>query len=90
MNDASEQRHTLKEWIEEAGESGIGSFEACARTYTRWFDPIFNSLIYPYTNAFTEGSNNKIKVLKRNAYGLRCFSRFRNRILFTFQKSAAQ
>ena len=90
MNDASEQRHTLKEWIEEAGESGIGSFEACARTYTRWFDPIFNSLIYPYTNAYTEGSNNKIKVLKRNAYGLRCFSRFRNRILFTFQKSAAQ
>ncbi|HOP72584.1 MAG TPA: transposase, partial [Thermoclostridium caenicola] len=25
--------------------------------------------------------NNKIKVIKRNAYGIRNFSRFRNRIL---------
>ncbi|MBQ8523650.1 MAG: transposase, partial [Clostridia bacterium] len=29
-----------------------------------------------------EGFNNKIKVLKRNAFGLRNFRRFRNRILF--------
>ncbi|MDW7669197.1 MAG: transposase, partial [Bacillota bacterium] len=28
-----------------------------------------------------EGVNNKIKVLKRNAYGVRNFDRFRNRIL---------
>lgn len=90
MNDTSEQRRSFKEWIAEAGECGVGSFEACARTYSRWFEPILNSLIYPYTNAFNEGCNNKIKVLKRNAYGLRCFSRFRNRILFSFQKSAAQ
>ena len=36
------------------------------------------------TNGFTEGCNNKIKVLKRNAYGLKNFKRFRNRILFMF------
>ncbi|MEG1104386.1 MAG: transposase, partial [Oscillospiraceae bacterium] len=28
--------------------------------------------------------NNKIKVLKRNAYGYRNFNRFRNRILHMF------
>ncbi|MEE3497576.1 MAG: transposase, partial [Ruminococcus bromii] len=28
--------------------------------------------------------NNKIKVLKRNAYGYRNFNRFRNRILHIF------
>lgn len=32
----------------------------------------------------TEGCNNKIKVLKRNAYGYRNFKRFRNRILHMF------
>ncbi|MDY3864170.1 MAG: transposase, partial [Eubacteriales bacterium] len=38
----------------------------------------------PYTNGFTEGCNNRIKVLKRNAYGVQNFKRFRNRILFMF------
>ncbi|MBQ4120007.1 MAG: transposase, partial [Clostridia bacterium] len=36
------------------------------------------------TNGFTEGCNNKIKVLKRNAYGYQNFKRFRNRILHIF------
>ena len=34
------------------------------------------------TNGFTEGCNNKIKVLKRVSFGLRNFERFRNRILY--------
>ena len=38
-----------------------------------------------YTNGFTEGFSNKIKVLKRNAYGYRNFERFRKRILHMFK-----
>ena len=45
---------------------------------------ILNSFSSPYTNGFTEGCNNKIKVLKRNAYGYKNFKRFRNRILHIF------
>ena len=45
---------------------------------------ILNSFDVPYSNGFTEGCNNKIKVLKRNAYGYRNFGRFRNRILHMF------
>ncbi|MDD6490031.1 MAG: transposase, partial [Clostridia bacterium] len=45
---------------------------------------ILNSFDYSITNGFTEGCNNKIKVLKRNAYGYRNFKRFRNRILHIF------
>ena len=37
-----------------------------------------------YTDGFTEGCNNKIKVLKRNAYVYKNFRRFRNRILHIF------
>ena len=37
---------------------------------------------YPYSNGFTEGCNNKTKVLKRVCFGLRNFEHLRNRILF--------
>ena len=48
-----------------------------------------NSFKYRYTNAFTEGMNNNIKVLKRIAYGYRNFNNFRNRILCVYGKATA-
>ena len=74
----------FKEWILNAESCGIPTFERCAATYRNWYSSIVNSLKYPYSNGFTEGCNNKIKVLKRNAYGFSNFKRFRNRILFIF------
>ena len=49
-----------------------------------WITGILNSFTTKFTNGFTEGCNNKIKVLKRNAYGYRNFKRFRNRIIHIF------
>ena len=44
----------------------------------------------PYLcNGLAEGCNNKIKVLKRNAYGYRNFERFRKRILHMFNYKKA-
>ena len=83
-HDPNKQKQFFSDWIEEASESDIPSFVKCAKTYSNWFTPITNSFFCPYTNGFTEGCNNKIKVLKRNAYGLQNFKRFRNRILFMF------
>ena len=83
-SDPDKQRAALKEWISDAENSGIPAFEHCAKTYANWREPIMNSFGCPYTNGFTEGCNNKIKVIKRNAYGLQNFKRFRNRILFIF------
>ncbi|MEG0877462.1 MAG: transposase, partial [Oscillospiraceae bacterium] len=59
-------------------------FKRCADTYIRWSKGILNTFDVPFSNGFTEGCNNKIKVLKRNAYGYRNFNRFRNRILHMF------
>lgn len=81
--DPDVQKRKLAEWIDAARDSEIKSFIRCADTYHKWFVPIANSFYCPYTNAFTEGFNNKIKVLKRNAFGFRNFRRFRNRILFS-------
>lgn len=84
--DPHKQKKLFSDWIEEALESEIPAFIKCAKTYYNWFTPITNSFFCPYTNGFTEGCNNKIKVLKRNAYGLKNFKRFRNRILFMFSR----
>lgn len=74
----------FSEWILNADSCGLIPFEKCASTYRNWHNSIINSLKYKYSNGFTEGCNNKIKVLKRNAFGFSNFKRFRNRILFVF------
>lgn len=86
QTDPDKQKQMLSDWITEAEESEIPALKKCAKTYRNWFRPICNSFYCPYTNGFTEGCNNKIKVLKRNAYGLHNFKTFRNRILFMFSK----
>ncbi len=82
--DRDSAKKMLINWIENARDSGIPSFVKCAGTMQSWFTGILNSFDTPYTNGFTEGCNNKIKVLKRNAYGYRNFKRFRKRILYMF------
>lgn len=82
--DRDSAKAMMKDWIESAESCGLEPFEKCAKTMLNWQNGILNSFSVPYTNGFTEGCNNKIKVLKRNAYGYRNFKRFRNRILHMF------
>ena len=79
-----ERKQMLIEWIQNAENCGIPQFEKCAGTMRNWYNGIVNSLAVSHTNGFTEGCNNKIKILKRNAYGYQNFKRFRNRILHMF------
>lgn len=83
-HDRNSAREQLSHWVMAASNSDIKRFEDCAKTVVNWSDGILNSFECHYTNGFTEGCNNKIKVLKRNAYGYRNFHRFRNRILHIF------
>lgn len=88
IEDKEKAEKELRDWIEETEESGIEEFKSSVTAYKNWFPQILNSLCQPITNGFTEGCNNKIKVLKRNAYGYRRFDRFRKRILFMFADAA--
>ena len=83
-NNRNKAKKKLTEWIMYAQESGLKVFEKCATTMINWSTGILNSFDTKYTNGYIEGCNNKIKVLKRNAYGYRNFKRFRNRILHIF------
>lgn len=82
--DIQTAKNELSEWINQTLDCGILHFQKCAKTLLNWLSGILNSFSTPITNGFTEGCNNKIKVLKRNAYGYRNFKRFRNRILHIF------
>ena len=84
IEDIEKQKKELSNWILWAQDCPIERFNKCAATILNWYSGITNSLILPYTNGFTEGCNNRIKVLKRLAYGYTNFRRFRNRILHIF------
>ena len=58
---------TRGEWIKITENCGIKPFEKCSGTFRNRFSGIIKSFDTNITNGFTEGCNNKIKVLKRNA-----------------------
>ena len=80
---SNEARKRLGIWnmMAQGYRKELPEYIACFNTFTNWQKEILNSFDCPYTNGFTEGVNNKIKVIKRNAFGVRKFERFRNRIL---------
>ena len=51
------------------------------QTFKMYQSYIKNMLTTPYTNGPIEGINNKIKVIKRIAFGYRSFYHFKSRIL---------
>lgn len=71
----------LADWILLAESYKFKEFKACITAYHNWSEEILNSLRFPWSNGFTEGCNNKTKVLKRVCFGMRNFERFKNRIL---------
>ena len=79
--DSKTAKERLSLWLYHAENSHIPEFQACITAMHNWSKYILNSFDVPYTNGFTEGCNNKIKVLKRVCYGIRNFETFRNRIL---------
>ena len=54
------------------------------KTYRKYEEYIINSLKYPYSNGICEGINNKIKLIKRIAYGFRNFENFKLKIFYVF------
>lgn len=71
----------MNNWIMMAQSFECKEFNNCCKTFIDWFDEIRNGIITGYTNGYTEGCNNKIKVIKRVSYGVRNFKRFRARIM---------
>lgn len=73
----------LLAWIELCKESGLKEFEKVSNTIENWLEYIVNSFMDKrFSNGYTEGLNNKIKVMKRIGFGYKKFKLFRGRILY--------
>jgi len=70
----------LYSWCHDALTSGIKPFIRLGMTINKYKDQILNYFKHPITNAMVEGINNKIKTLKRQAYGFRDMEYFKLRL----------
>lgn len=73
--------HLLERWFELATSSGIPEFEKLGRNLRGWRPELLAYFDYRATNGYAEGITNRIKVIKRQAYGVPSFASFRRRIL---------
>ena len=64
-------RKAWEHWLEMAQSSGLKPLMEFARKLTRRIDGILSHCRWPLNTSVLEGMNNKIKVLKRIAYGYR-------------------
>jgi len=71
----------LDTWIRDAQASGLRPFQRAGRTLSKWTQEVLNYWRYPITNALVEGKHNRVKTLKRRAYGYRNDRSFLLRIL---------
>ena len=78
---SEEGRPAMIDWMREVQMLDLPEFDSCVTVCRNWFREIMNSLDCLWSNGYTEGCNNKTKVLTRTCYGVRNFERFRNRIL---------
>ena len=85
--DSVEAKRKLREFRMFAFTADIPEFMPCLTMLKNWEPYILNAFDCPYSNGFTEGINNTIKVIKRVAYGYRSFENFRRRILITLNAS---
>jgi transposase len=88
-SDSLEAKQRLQEFRMYTFTADIPEFKACLIMLKNWEPYILNAFDCPFSNGFTEGVNNTIKVLKRVAYGYRSFDNFRRRILMTLNANRA-
>jgi transposase len=72
----------LKRWMAIAHAHGL--FSEFRKTLSHWLEKITNYFHDRTTNGKVEGINNKIKLIKRRAFGLPNFDHFRLRVIAAF------
>jgi len=70
----------LGQWFKKAQKY----FPNSGKIIIRWLDEIIAYFDIRTTSGVVEGINNKLKLIKRYAYGLRNFDNYKNRCLLTW------
>jgi transposase len=72
----------LQKWSRIAEKEHL--FPKFRKTLSNWMDKIANYFCQRTTSAMVEGINNKVKLIKRRAFGFRNFGNFRLRVIAAF------
>ena len=80
-SDRADAERRLELFLSAVERAQIPSFLAFANGLRDWQQELLAYFDQPTTNGYAEGVINKIKVIKRRAYGLPSFDSFRTRIL---------
>ncbi len=72
----------LQKWSHIAEQEQL--FPEFRKTLARWMDKIANYFHQRTTSGMVEGINNKVKLIKRRAFGFRNFGNFRLRVIVAF------
>ncbi len=72
----------LQKWSRIAEEEHL--FPTFRKTLAGWMDKIASYFHQRTTSGMVEGINNKIKLIKRRAFGFRNFQHFRLRVIAAF------
>ena len=75
------QADHLDGWLQDAEESGIPELRNLAHSLRGDYAPVKAALTSPWSNGQTEGSVNRLKMIKRTMYGRAGFELLRNRVL---------
>lgn len=80
----------MQDWIARAMASGVGPLMTMARTLATHRAVVLAWYDQPISSAKLEGTNNKIKTMKRQAYGYRDKEFFELRIMGIHESKYAQ
>lgn len=81
---AKKLKPAIKEFlfiIDKLRESQFESMQTLANTFESWQEEILRMLRFSKNNGITEGFHNKMKLIKRRAYGFRNFNNYKQRVL---------
>ena len=79
--DPREAERRLDRFLASVACAHLPAFSAFAEGVRLWRDELLAYFDEPTTNGYAEGVVNKVKFIKRRAYGLPAFDGFRDRVL---------
>jgi transposase len=79
--DRAEAEDRLASFLSAVARAHLRPFDAFAKGIAQWHTELLAYFDEPTTNGYAEGVINKVKVIKRRAYGLPTFDAFRKRVV---------
>jgi transposase len=81
LTNREEAKSALQTWMHQVEVLDVKALKPFLVTLKNWLEQILNYFLEGWTNAFAEGINNKIKLIKRRAFGYTNFDHLRFHIL---------